>query len=194
MADKRTPGPGGNKESLFTGVTEAPPVERPEYSAEAQRRAHNYPKNKICLARRTRETLASMSDRERRRTLRAIFINLREGLRFEVACAIADVPTEWLADEMQKDEGLRLAVLRERALTERELVRTVRAGGPGAPPAKMALEILERTFNNWSRKTSVTLASFLEDALKELKTRLDQNTYDVVVRVLEKHSSGSALG
>lgn len=190
---RQSPGPGSDSASLFQGAP-PPPDERPEYSEEIRKRTHNYPKHKVLLARRTRETLENMSDRERRRTLKAIFVNIREGLRFEVACAIADVPTEWLADQMSKDEGLRLAVLRERALTERELVRAVRAGGPGAPPAKMALEILERTFNNWSRKTSVTLASFLEDALKELKTRLDANTYDVVVRVLEKHSSGSELG
>src|SRR5512146_2885697 len=112
MAERRTLGPGSNPESLFADAAK-PPDERPEYSVEVLRRAHNYPKNKIRLARRTRETLEKMSDRARRRTLRAICVSVREGLKSEVACAIADVPVEWLQDEMKKDEGLRLAVLRE---------------------------------------------------------------------------------
>jgi hypothetical protein len=78
--------------------------------------------------------------------------------------------------------------MREYARLERTLAMEVRLGGKGMSAAKAALEILERQFRSWARKTNVTLSAQLDDALAELEQKLPPEHYETVLKVLASHA------
>ena len=132
--------------------------------------------------------MKGMSDKTRHKVLSEILDNVRQGIPLESACWSADIEPDWFEDWMKADPRVRKAVLREYAILERTLVREVREGGRGLSAAKAALEILERQFRSWARKTNVTLSSQLDDALNELEKKLDNDTYELVVATLARYS------
>lgn len=139
------------------------------------------------LLGRTEEFMRNMSDKTRKQALRQIIGNVKEGIPLESACWAADVDPEIFGEWMKADPRVRQAVLREYAILERCLVRQVREGGRGMSAAKAALEVLERQFKSWARKTNVTLSSQLEDALEELERVLPTEHYETVLKVLSRH-------
>lgn len=139
------------------------------------------------LLGRSIEFMRSMSDKTKRQVLAAIIANVREGIPLESACWAADVDPEVFSEWMKEEPRVRQAVLREYAILERCLVRQVREGGRGMSAAKAALEVLERQFKSWARKTNVTLSSQLNDALEELEKVLPAQHYETVLKVLAKH-------
>jgi hypothetical protein len=139
------------------------------------------------LLGRSEEFMRSMSDKTKRQVLTKIIGNVREGIPLESACWAADVDPEIFGEWMKAEPRVRQAVLREYAILERTLVREVRQGGRGMSAAKAALEVLERQFKSWARKTNVTLSSQLNDALEELEKVLPAEHYETVLKVLAKH-------
>lgn len=140
------------------------------------------------LLGRTEDFLKSMSDKTRYQILKRIMAAVRDGTQLESACWFEDVDPEWFESWMKEEPRVRRAIMREWARAERDLMHEVRAGGPGMSKAKAALEILERQFKSWSRKTNVTLSSQLDEALTELEKRLDANTFETVVNTLAKYA------
>lgn len=136
---------------------------------------------------RSREFMRNMSDKTRKLVLRQIIKNVRQGIPLESACWAADVDPDVFAEWMKAEPRVRQAVMREYAILERTLVREVREGGRGLSAAKAALEILERQFKSWARKTNVTLSSQLDDALEELERVLPAEHYETVLKVLSRH-------
>lgn len=139
------------------------------------------------LLGRTEDFMQTMSDKTRRSALSEILENVRQGIPLESACWAADIDPEWFEDWMKDDPRVRKAVLREYAILERTLVKLVREGGRGMSAAKAALEVLERQFRSWARKTNVTLSTQLNDALEELEKLLPAEHYEVVLKTLAKH-------
>ena len=131
--------------------------------------------------------MRNMSDKTKRQVLSEIIKNVKEGIPLESACWAADVDPEIFGEWMQLEPRVRQAVMREYAILERTLVRQVREGGRGMSAAKAALEVLERQFRSWARKTNVTLSSQLNDALEELEKTLPAEHYELVLKVLAKH-------
>lgn len=131
--------------------------------------------------------MRNMSDKTRKLVLRQIIKNVRQGIPLESACWAADVDPDVFAEWMKAEPRVRQAVMREYAILERTLVREVREGGRGLSAAKAALEILERQFKSWARKTNVTLSSQLDDALEELERVLPAEHYETVLKVLSRH-------
>lgn len=131
--------------------------------------------------------MKGMSDKTRHKVLSEILDNVRQGIPLESACWSADIEPDWFEDWMKADPRVRKAVLREYAILERTLVREVREGGRGLSAAKAALEILERQFKTWARKTNVTLSNQLNDALEELEKLLPAEHYETVLKTLAKH-------
>ena len=136
---------------------------------------------------RSVEFMRNMSDKTKRQVLSEIIKNVKEGIPLESACWAADVDPEIFGEWMQLEPRVRQAVMREYAILERTLVRQVREGGRGMSAAKAALEVLERQFRSWARKTNVTLSSQLNDALEELEKTLPAEHYELVLKVLAKH-------
>lgn len=136
---------------------------------------------------RTEDFMRNMSDKTKKKVLTAIIGNVKEGVPLESACWAADVDPEIFGEWMKADPRVRQAVLREYAILERCLVRQVREGGRGMSAAKAALEVLERQFRSWARKTNVTLSSQMNDVLEELERRLPAEHYELVLKVLAKH-------
>ena len=139
------------------------------------------------LLGRSAEFMRNMSDKTKRQVLSEIIKNVKEGIPLESACWAADVDPEIFGEWMQLEPRVRQAVMREYAILERTLVRQVREGGRGMSAAKAALEVLERQFRSWARKTNVTLSSQLNDALEELEKTLPAEHYELVLKVLAKH-------
>lgn len=131
--------------------------------------------------------MRNMSDKTKKQALRQIIKNVREGIPLESACWAADVNPDVFGEWMRQDPRVRQSVLREYAILERTLVRQVREGGRGMSSAKAALEVLERQFKSWARKTNVTLSSQLNDALEELEKALPAEHYETVLKILAKH-------
>jgi hypothetical protein len=131
--------------------------------------------------------MKTMSDKTRFQILSEILDNVRQGIPLESACWAADIEPDWFEVWMKENPRVRKAVLREYALLERCLVREVREGGRGMSAAKAALEILERQFKTWARKTNVTLSNQLNDALEELEKLLPAEHYETVLKTLAKH-------
>lgn len=140
------------------------------------------------LLGRTEEFMRNMSDKTRKQALKSIISNVREGIPLESSCWAADVDPDVFAEWMKAEPRVRAAVLREYAILERTLVRAVREGGRGMSAAKAALEVLERQFKSWARKTNVTLSSQLDDALAELEKKLPAEHYETVLKVLASHT------
>ena len=136
---------------------------------------------------RSEEFMRNMSDKTKKQALRQIIKNVREGIPLESACWAADVNPDVFGEWMRQDPRVRQSVLREYAILERTLVRQVREGGRGMSSAKAALEVLERQFKSWARKTNVTLSSQLNDALEELEKALPAEHYETVLKILAKH-------
>jgi hypothetical protein len=128
-----------------------------------------------------------MSDKTKRQVLSEIIKNVKEGIPLESACFAADVDPEVFGEWMKLEPRVRQAVMREYAILERTLVRQVREGGRGMSAAKAALEVLERQFKSWARKTNVTLFTQLNDALEELEKVLPAEHYETVLKVLSRH-------
>lgn len=131
--------------------------------------------------------MRNMSNKTKKLALNQIIKNVREGIPLESACWAADVDPRVFEDWMKEEPRVRQAVLREYAILERTLVRQVREGGRGMSAAKAALEVLERQFKSWARKTNVTLSSQLDDALEELERLLPAEHYETVLKVLARH-------
>lgn len=131
--------------------------------------------------------MKTMSDKTRFKALSEILTNVRQGIPLESACWAADIEPDWFEGWMKDDPRVRKAVLREYAILERVLVREVREGGRGMSAAKAALEILERQFKTWARKTNVTLSNQLNDVLEELEKLLPAEHYETVLKTLAKH-------
>jgi hypothetical protein len=53
--------------------------------------------------------------------------------------------------------------------------------------AKAALEVLERQFKTWARKTNVSLSTQLDAALADLEKALPAQHYETVLKILAKH-------
>ena len=136
---------------------------------------------------RSEEFMARMSDKTRRQCLRRILNNVKQGIPLESACWAADIDPDVFERWMREEPRVRQAVLREYAILERTLVQQVREGGRGMSAAKAALEILERQFKSWARKTNVTLTSQLDSALAELEKQLPKEHFEVVLKVLATH-------
>jgi hypothetical protein len=128
-----------------------------------------------------------ISDKTSRKILTEILNNVRIGIPLESACWAADVNPDWLESWMKTEPRVRQAVMREYARLERTLCREVREGGKGMSTAKAALEVLERQFKSWARKTNVTLTSQLDDALEELEKKLPEEHFQTVLKVLATH-------
>jgi len=135
-----------------------------------------------------------MSDKTERKILSEILNNVKQGIPLESACWAADVNPDWLEAWMKREPRVRQAVMREYARLERTLVREVREGGKGMSSAKAALEVLERQFKSWARKTNVTLTHQLDDALEELEKRFTPGAtftgaeaYEIVLKTLAAH-------
>jgi hypothetical protein len=131
--------------------------------------------------------MRNLSDKTRKQALKLIIGNVREGIPLESACWAADINPEVFEDWMKQEPRVRQAVLREYAILERTLVRQVREGGRGMSAAKAALEVLERQFKSWARKTNVTLSNQLNDSLEELEKLLPAEHYETVLKVLARH-------
>jgi hypothetical protein len=132
--------------------------------------------------------LENCSDKLRREICKEVLEGLRLGVSFDNCCWAAECPPEIFTKWRESDPRLHKACMKELALLERELVRKVREGGRGLSEAKAALEVLERTFKSWARKTQQTITKNFEEALVELKKRLPVDQYEIVVEVLSKHS------
>jgi hypothetical protein len=128
-----------------------------------------------------------MSDKTKRQVLSEIIKNVKEGIPLESACWAADVDPEVFGEWMKDEPRVRQAVLREYAILERTLVRQVREGGRGMSAAKAALEVLERQFKSWARKTNVTLSSQLDEVLTELEKVLPKEHYETVLKAVARH-------
>lgn len=133
--------------------------------------------------------MRSMSDKTKKQVMKQIIGNVKTGIPLESACWAADVDPDIFGEWMKQDPRVRQAVMREYAILERTLVKLVREGGRGMSAAKAALEVLERQFRTWARKTNVSLSSQLDDALAELEKRLPAEHYETVLKVLAEHSS-----
>lgn len=140
------------------------------------------------LLGRSEEFIEKMSDKTRMKILSEVLSNVREGIPLESACWAADVHPDWLEDWMKTEPRVRQAVLREYAILERCLVRQTREGGKGMSAAKAALEVLERQFKSWARKTNVTLSSQMNDVLDELEKKLPKEHYETVLKAIANHS------
>lgn len=131
--------------------------------------------------------MKGISDKTSRKVLAEILSNVRQGIPLESACWAADVHPDWLEAWMKNEPRVRQAVMREYARLERTLVKEVREGGKGMSSAKAALEVLERQFKSWARKTNVTLTHQLDDALEELEKKLPAEHFETVLKVLAAH-------
>jgi hypothetical protein len=131
--------------------------------------------------------MRTMADKTKRQVLRKILRNVQDGIPLESACWAADVDPDIFGEWMKAEPRVRNAVMREYAVLERTLVRQVREGGRGMSAAKAALEVLERQFKTWARKTNVTLANQMNDVLEELERLLPAEHYETVLKVLSKH-------
>ena len=136
---------------------------------------------------RSVEFMRNMSDKTKRQVLSEIIKNVKEGIPLESACWAADVDPEIFGEWMQLEPRVRQAVMREYAILERTLVRQVREGGRGMSAAKAALEVLERQFRSWARKTNVTLSSQLDEVLTELEKVLPKEHYETVLKAVARH-------
>jgi hypothetical protein len=139
------------------------------------------------LIGRSHEFMRTMADKTKRQVLRKILRNVQDGIPLESACWAADVDPDIFGEWMKAEPRVRNAVMREYAVLERTLVRQVREGGRGMSAAKAALEVLERQFKTWARKTNVTLANQMNDVLEELERLLPAEHYETVLKVLSKH-------
>ena len=128
------------------------------------------------------------SDGLKREVIKEVLENMRQGVSFDNCCWAADVPPEIFNSWREQDPRLHKACMKELAMLEKELVKKVREGGRGLSEAKAALEVLERTFRAWTRKSQQTIVKNFEDALIEIKKRLPPDAYEIVVEVLDKHS------
>jgi hypothetical protein len=130
--------------------------------------------------------LENCSDVLKREIIKEVLASLRLGVSFENCCWGAEISPELFTKWREEDPRLHKACMKELALLERELVRKVREGGRGLSEAKAALEVLERTFKSWARKTQQTITRNFEDALANLKKRLPPEQYEIVVEELSK--------
>lgn len=135
-----------------------------------------------------RDPSIPLSSDAKKRYARQVMLNIREGLTFDAACWAASLDPAELNDWMSTDARVKLSVMRQLALTEKDLVRKVRAGGQGMSQAKAALEILERLFKGWSSKATTSLATGLKDALDEMERQLPTEHYETVLRIIARHS------
>ena len=140
------------------------------------------------LLGRTEDFMTNMSDKTRHKVLSEILGNVKEGVPLETACWAADIEPDWFEEWMKADPRVRTAVVREYAVLEKTLVREVRAGVRGRAAAKAALEVLERQFKSWARKTNVTLSSQMNDVLDELEKKLPKEHYETVLKAIANHS------
>jgi hypothetical protein len=141
--------------------------------------------------------MLNMSDQTKRQDLRKILKNVKTGVPLESACWAADVDPEVFALWMKDDPRIRQAVMREYAVLERTLVKLVREGGRGMSAAKAALEVLERQFKTWARKTNVSLSTQINDVLEDLekqfcvadgtRTFTGAQVYEIVLKAFAKH-------
>jgi hypothetical protein len=135
-----------------------------------------------------------MSDKTKQQVLRRILKNVREGVPLESACWAADVDPEIFNEWMQEEPRVRQAVMREYAVLERTLVKLVREGGRGMSAAKAALEVLERQFKTWARKSNVSLSNQINEVMAELekqlaptKTFTGAEAYELVLKAFARH-------
>jgi hypothetical protein len=128
-----------------------------------------------------------MSDDGKRRIIGRILKNVKDGIPLESACWAADVDPDDFNEWMKSDPRVRQAVMREYAILERTLVRLVREGGRGMSAAKAALEVLERQFKTWARKSNVSLSTQVNDVLEELEKTLPAEHYETVLKAFAKH-------
>lgn len=136
---------------------------------------------------RSREFMRNMGDETKRKDLRKILKNVREGIPLESACWAADVDPDVFNEWMRDEPRIRQAVMREYAVLERTLVKLVREGGRGMSAAKAALEVLERQFKTWARKSNVSLSTQINDVLEDLEKQLDAKNYEIVLKAFAKH-------
>lgn len=120
--------------------------------------------------------------------VRKVLDNIGEGLMLNSACWAAEVDPADFAIEMDARPHLRASVYGRFAKLEKKYIQEVNKGDKSFPAAKAALEMLTRGFDAWRKRDNASLAKSLEDALIELKQQLDPDTYELVVRVLERHS------
>jgi hypothetical protein len=121
--------------------------------------------------------------------LRRVLINLRESLSWDSACWAAGIQPDEVLGWADQDERIMLALRRQIALTERDLVRLVKGGGQGLSRAKASLEILGRLHSAWSVKTANSnVTEGLRRALDELQVVLPVQHYETVIKTIRKHS------
>jgi hypothetical protein len=128
-----------------------------------------------------------MSDDGKRQIIGRILKNVKVGIPLESACWAADVDPEDFNFWMKENPRVRQAVMREYAILERTLVKLVREGGRGMSAAKAALEVLERQFKTWARKSNVSLSTQVNDVLEELEKTLPAEHYETVLKAFAKH-------
>jgi hypothetical protein len=128
------------------------------------------------------------SEETKNNTIKKVLELIEEGISFEAACWGAEVDPE-LFDQWRNDNPrVHQRVMVALSKLERALVREVRAGGRGLSAAKASLEVLERLFKAWARKSSVSLVANFQEALAELKKQLPPEHYQTVVATLKKFS------
>jgi hypothetical protein len=117
--------------------------------------------------------------------VKLVIDQIKLGLGLESACWACELDPDDVKRAMADNPRIKQAILRAFSEKEKEWVEKMRAGGP---EAKMALEILERTNPFWAKKGGKTLAQQLDIALEELKKRLDDTNYSIVLDVLSRNA------
>jgi hypothetical protein len=140
----------------------------------------------------SKRNLLTLSDATIATRVKAICKEVRQSLPLESACWFVGVDPDDLAEAAQRNPLIRIQVNQALAHSERELLRTLKAGGKGTDPAKAALAILQRTVETWRTKANVNLAAQFRDALVELKKRLKgqmsgEQALKIVIDVFSRH-------
>lgn len=139
----------------------------------------------------------SLGDKRRKHIVGKIFENIMQGVPVAVACWCEEVDPEEFEEAQQQDRWLWSQVQTWRARAEKALILTAKEGGPGAHPAKQALQILERTYKGWASKASVDLSKQFEESLAGMREQFELDpdrvftgaeAYEVVIQALAKHA------
>lgn len=116
-----------------------------------------------------------LSPEEQQKLAKKITAHMVDGERPETACWIEEVPPEDFKAACQADPHLMSFFCAQRARGEAKLRKTLQAGGKGMSEAKAALEILERTYKGWERKSAVTVSDALKTILDQLMLQFEPN-------------------
>lgn len=117
----------------------------------------------------------TLSEEEQHPLVRKICNSIAEGERIETACWLAEVHPDEFSTVCQDNKHLWGHVMNARARAERKLRKVLSAGGKGMSEAKAALEMLDRTFAGWEKKTSINIAKQFEEQLVAILARLEPN-------------------